>query len=162
MFETTATHVNITDLHILLVRHEGGGRKITVGSEPRPATLADADTALAFYSLGRITEWDLAPGVGVFAQVKEIDNRFNGTVAARLEQAVGTTHEEFEYDQASNVENGDLISDSELSGISVVAGCSTDGDVTKIHQVTEGRTWDDRYTGHFMPGQFIMRARRKA
>jgi hypothetical protein len=162
MIQMTATHANITDLHILLVRHEGGGRKVTVGSEPRPATLAEADTMLAFYSLARTAEWDLAPAVGVCAPVARVDNRFSGTVAARLNQAVGTTHEEFEVMPAHRAEDGDLISDLDISDLYVVAGSRREGDIMRIHMVSEGKTWEDRYTTNFPANQFVQVARRKA
>lgn len=134
----------------------------TLVSEARPATFAAADTALAFASLGRTSAWELDANGGVEATVAAVDNRFNGTVAARLDQAVGTTHEPFEYDNACKLENGDLVSDGELTEIYVVGGSSTDGDVTKLHMVGEGKTWAERYTGQFIPQQLVMRARRKA
>lgn len=150
MIETTATHANITDLHILLVRHEGGGRKVTVGSEPRPATLAEADAMLAFYSLGRTTAWDLAPAVGVAASVQRIDNRFNGVSAARLWQRIGTTHgQDFLPVLASEVEPGWLITDQDHSEVYLVAGQSVELTTAKIHMVSEGKTWDERHTGEF-------------
>lgn len=161
MIETTATHANITDLHILLARHEGGGRKVTVGSEPRPATLAEADTMLAFYSLARTTPWDLAPAVGVAAPVERIDNRFSGTVAARLHLAVGTTHEEYALALAKEAQDGDLISDTELSADYVVAGSRLESGTMRIHMVGEGQTWEQRYTTEFPADQPVMVARRK-
>lgn len=140
----------------------GGSGDVTVlASETRPLSLAKADTMLSAHGYGRTEEWDLTLSGGVAAEVKQVDNLFNGVRAARLDQAVGTTHDEFEYDQARNVENGDLISDGEISEIYVVGGSSTDGDVTKIHMVQEGKVWDDRFTGHFMPGQLVKRARKR-
>ena len=121
----------------------------TLVNEARPATLADADTALAFHSLGRTSAWELDNNGGVEAPVAKIDNRFNGTVAARLDQAVGTTHDEFELVSATTVQDGDLITDSDRSAIYVVAGSSLESGAMKIHAVGEGKTWEDRYTSIF-------------
>lgn len=121
----------------------------TIAVETRPATLAEADRALAFYSLGRVGAWDLDDNGGVEATVVKVDNRFNGVPAARLDQAVGTTHEEFELASAASVENGDLVTDSEFSEVYLVAGSSTECGVTKLHMVREGSTWADRHTGEF-------------
>lgn len=161
MIEMTATHANVTDLHILLVRHEGGGRKVTVGSEPRPATLAEADTMLAFYSLARTSAWDLAPAVGVAAPVQRVDNRFSGTVAARIWGHVGTTHEEWVAMPAHKVEDGDLISDLEITEAYVVAASRREGSIMRVHMVSEGKTWEDRHATNFPADQFVMVARRK-
>lgn len=157
---TTAT---ITGVALVVAeRNDAGLVCQTLVNEVRPASFASADTALAFASLGRITAWELDANGGVEATVAPVDNRFNGTVAARLWEAVGTTHEPFEYANACKVENGDLVSDGELSEVYVVGGSSTDGDVTKLHMVGEGKTWADRYTGHFLPQQLVQVARRKA
>lgn len=121
----------------------------TIAVETRPATLAEADRALAFYSLGRVGAWDLDDNGGVEATVVKVDNRFNGVPAARLDQAVGTTHDEFELARASSVENGDLVTDHEFSEVYLVAGSSTECGLTKLHMVREGATWADRHTGEF-------------
>lgn len=144
---TTAT---ITGVSLVIAeRNDLGLVCQTVAVEARPATLAEADTALAFYSLGRVGAWDLDDNGGVSATVVPVDNKFNGTVAARLEAAVGTTHEPFELVRASTVENGDLVTDSEFSEVYVVGGSSTECGMTKLHMVREGGTWADRHTGEF-------------
>jgi len=131
----------------------------TLVTEGRPATLAAADTALAFHSLGRTAAWELDNNGGVEAPVVKIDNRFNGTVAARLDQAVGTTHDEFELVSATTVRDGDLITDSDRSAIYVVAGSSLESGAMKIHAVGEGKTWEDRYTSIF--GGLVWTARKR-
>jgi hypothetical protein len=131
-----------------------------VVTEVRPASLAEADRALAAYGFRRVRDWDLDSNGGVEARLQMIDNSFNGTRAARLDQAVGTTHDEFELVLASSVNNGDLITDADRSAIYVVGGSSTECGVTKLHQVGEGQTWDDHYTGSFEG--LVWCARRKA
>lgn len=159
IFTTVAV---ITSVAIRIeVRARYAGTIEIVATESRPATLADADTFLAFHGFRRVRDWDLDANGGLEARARMVVNQFNGTVAARLDQAVGTTHGEFEYANACKVENGDLISDSELSEVYVVAGSSTDGDATKIHMVGEGKTWEDRYTGHFIPQQLVKVARKR-
>lgn len=88
------------------------------------------------------------------------DNQFNGTVAVNLWAAVGTTHEGFETVRASTIENGDIITDSELSELYVVAGSSWESGAMKVHMVAEGKTWADRYTSEF--SGVVTLARRKA
>jgi len=133
----------------------------TLVTEARPATLADADMALAFASLGRTSAWELDTNGGVEATVAPVDNRFNGTVAARLDQAVGTTHEPFEIMHAHQVQDGDLIGDMELNGYAVAAGTRPMGDLTKVHMVSEGKTWEDRYTTDFPSYQLVQVARKR-
>lgn len=130
-------------------------------TEARPMTLAEADTYLAFHSLGRVAQWDLHKD-GLSALVRKVDNRFNGTVAARLNKAVGTTHEEYKLALAKEAQDGDLISDTELSNDYVVAGSRREGSAMRIHMVSEGKTWEDRYTTDFPADQPVMIARRKA
>jgi hypothetical protein len=163
-FTTLAAH--ITGVGVLVSEtNEVTGVVRTVATEPRPATFAAADTFLAVHSLARTAPWELGESGMVSAPVAKMNNRFNGTVAARLDQAVGTTHEEFEIMTARELAcselEGQLITDSERTEVYVVAGSSLDGDVAKIHMVGEGQTWDQRYTGHFMPDQFVWVARRK-
>jgi hypothetical protein len=147
MNTTTAT---ITGVSLVVAeRNDLGLVCQTVFTEGRPATLADADTALAFHSLGRTSAWELDDNGGVEAPVVKIDNRFNGTVAARLDQAVGTTHDEFELVSATTVQDGDLITDADFSAVYVVAGSSLGSGAMKIHAVGEGKTWEDRYTSVF-------------
>lgn len=152
----------ITGSTIVLAEvNDAGLTSWLIAEEARPESLAAADTMLAAHGYGRTEAWDLT-GAGLYARVQQIDNLFCGTRAARLDQAVGTTHEPFEYDQARNVENGDLISDGELSEVYVAAATRTESDSTVIRMVREGGVWEDRFSGTFMPGQLVKRARRKA
>lgn len=154
---TTAT---ITGVALIIAeRNDAGLVCQTVAVEARPATLAEADTALAFYSLGRIGAWDLDDNGGVAATVQTVDNRFNGTVAARLDQAEGTTHEPFEFVLATSVQDGDLISDQEFSALYVIAGSRPEAGGMKIHMVAEGKTWEDRHTTTFQGGVWVARKR---
>lgn len=127
----------------------------------RPASLADADRVLAASSLIRTGAWDLSANGTVSAPLRRMDNVFNGTVAANLDTAVGTTHDEWVTVRAEDVENGDLVSDLEFSETYVVAGCSHDGSMFKIHQVRDGKEWADRFTGHFHPNQLVECARKR-
>jgi hypothetical protein len=157
MNTTTAT---ITGVSLVVAeRNDLGLVCQTLATEGRPATLAAADTALAFYSLGRTSAWELDNNGGVEAPVAKIDNRFDGTVAARLDQAVGTTHNEFEPVSATTVRNGDLITDQEFSAIYVVAGSSLESGAMKIHMVGEGQTWEDRHTSTFTGLVWVARKR---
>jgi len=157
MNTTTAT---ITGVSLVVAeRNDLGLVCQTLANEARPATLADADKALAFYSLARTAPWELDNNGGVEAPVAKIDNRFNGTVAARLDQAVGTTHGEFEPVSATTVQDGDLITDSEFSEVYVVAGSSLESGAMKIHMVREGQTWEDRYTSTFTGLVWVARKR---
>lgn len=120
----------------------------TIGEEARPASLADADMALAAFGYGRTGAWDLE-GDNMAAPIAQVDNLFNGVRAARFDAALGTTHDEFELATAASVGNGDLVTDSEFSEVYLVAGSSTECGVTKLHMVREGGTWDQHHTGHF-------------
>jgi hypothetical protein len=160
-----AKTAHITGTAIIVTETEAlTGRKVTVATEPRPATFADADTFLAVHSLGRTDAWELGESGMVSAPVAPVDNRFNGTVAARLDQAVGTTHHEFVMMTARDLAcaelEGQLITDSERQGVYVVAGSSLDGDVAKIHMVGEGGTWETRFTGEFHPSRIVWVANR--
>ena len=144
--------------------HEAGVCQ-TLATESRPATFADADTFLAVHGYGRTSDWELAEYGMVHAPVAQIDNMANGVRAARLWDKVGTTHEPFTFMAARELahrETGDLISDSELSEPYLVAGSSLDGSVVNVHMVSEGKTWEQRHTGYFMPDQLVMVAKRKA
>lgn len=144
------TTAHITGIRIVVAeRNDMGLVCQTLVTESRPATFAEADTALAFHSLGRTSAWELDENGAVSATVAPVDNRFNGTVAARLDQAVGTTHEEFELALATTVDNGDLVTDAEYSAVYVVAGSTSYGDQAKLHMVGEGKTWADRHTAEF-------------
>lgn len=133
----------------------------TLVEEVRPASFASADTALAFASLGRTSAWELDANGGVEATVAPVDNRFNGTVAARLWEAVGTTHDDFQVMHAHQVQDGDLIGDMDLEGYAVAAGTRPMGDLTKVHMVSEGKTWADRYTTDFPSYQLVQVARKR-
>lgn len=76
-------------------------------------------------------------------------NTFSGTEATALWFRVGTSHEAFETVLASSIQDGDIITDAELSELYVVAGSSWDGESMKVHMVAEGKTWADRYTSTF-------------
>lgn len=156
MIVATITGVQI----IISETDELTGVKRTIATETRPANLAEADSMLAVHSLGRIGAWDLDNAGGVSATVRPVDNRFNGTVAARLDDAVGTTHDEWDLAAAASVRNGDLITDPDRCATYVVAGsCVMEGGLTKIHQVGEGKTWEDRYTGFFHGLIYVARKR---
>lgn len=151
--ELTATYAETTEV---------------VFTEARPATLADADHVLAAHGFGRVRDWDLGPNGDVRAQVRKVDNEFNGTRAACLWDAIGTTHGELEtvvvgiQDGMPTINDGDLITDMDESVPYVVAGSRFEGGIARIHMVGEGKTWDQRYTGEFPFGQVVKVARRKA
>jgi hypothetical protein len=153
----------ITATTIVVAERNGSGLVCkTVLEEARPASFELADQALAFASVKRTAAWELGEFGHVTAPVEDItrENVFNGTVAARLEQAIGTTHDEIELASARTIENGDIITDADHSVLYVVAGSSWESGSMKVHMVAEGRTWADRYTSEF-PG-LVHLARRKA
>jgi hypothetical protein len=164
MTATTATATGrtalVTEASILVTATYVNGQKATLATETRPACLADADTFLAVHSLRRSGEWDLV-GSAVGASVESMDNRFNGTVAARLWEAVGTTHDDFKVMSASDALDGDLISDMEISEVYVVAGTRFEMDTMRIHMVAEGKAWEDRYTTDFNAGTLVQVARKR-
>jgi hypothetical protein len=137
----------ITGQTIVLVERNSSGLVCqTLGEEARPASLADADMALAAMGYGRTAGWDLE-SENLAAPIERVDNSFNGVRAARFDAALGTTHaDRFELVSAATVENGDLVTDAEESVIYVVAGSDGTG---KIHMVAEGKTWEDRHTSTF-------------
>ena len=149
---------------IVIVKTDVMGRHITVACESRPETLALADTFLAVHSMARTAPWDLGPAGAVQAPLARMDNRFNGTVAARLDQAVGTTHGPFKMMTARELVcselEGQLITDSEQSVPYVVAGSSLDGMTAKVHMVGEGQDWSQRYTTEFHPDRIVWVAQR--
>jgi hypothetical protein len=152
----------ITGISLVIAeRNDSGLICRTVATEARPTSFGEADRALAFYSLGRVGAWELDENGGVSATVAPVDNRFNGTVAARLDQAVGTTHDEFQVAFAHEVQEGDLISDMELCGHAVVAGSRRESGTTRVHMVSEGKTWEDRYTTDFPTFQLVQVARKR-
>lgn len=167
MFENFTTFTaHITGVGVLITEsNEVTGVKRTLATEGRPATFADADTFLAVHSFRRTQAWELGEAGMVSAPLAKVDNRFNGTVAARIWETMSTTHGEFEpmtaRELACSELDGWLISDSEVTEPYVVAGSSLDGDVVKIHMVGEGKIWEERFTGHFIPGQFVWVAKRK-
>lgn len=159
MNTTTATITGVS--FVVVERNDFGLICETIASEGHPATFAAADQALAFYSLARTEAWELDDNGGVSARVARIDNRFNGTVAARLDQAVGTTHDEFELDFAHRAKDGDLIGDTDLEGFAVVAGSRHEGETSRIHMVAEGKTWEDRHTTEFSRYSLVSLARKR-
>jgi hypothetical protein len=154
----TATITGVT--LIAAERNDSGLVCRTLLETVRPATFAAADEELAFASLVRMEDWELGRDGVVEARVTTLDNRFDGTVAVRLGQAIGTTHESFETVSSAEIEVGDIITDREISELYVVAGTSVEGDSVKVHMVREGDTWADRYTSDF--DGFVTLARRKA
>lgn len=163
IFTTTAI-ITRTQIRIECVAQCAGTREV-VATEPRPATLADADTFLAFHGVRRIRDWDLGDQGTVEARVAPVRNLFNGVRAARLREAVGTTHEPFAPMSARELAcselDGWLISDLEITEPYLVAGSSLDGMSAKIHMVGEGKTWEERYSTDFHPDQTVMVAKRK-
>lgn len=155
---------NIGIIHegqIIIVKTGATGRRVTVASEVRPQTLADADTFLAVHSLRRTVAWDLGPAGAVQAPAELVDNVFNGTVAARLWAAVGTTHDEWIILPAREVRDGDLISDMEISQPYVVAGSRFETDTMRVHMVRDGGVWAERHTTDFPAGQLVQVARKR-
>jgi len=144
------------------------GKTEVVFTEDRPATLADADHALAAHGFGRVRDWDLGPNGDVRARVRKVDNEFGGTRAARLWDAIGTTHGELEpvvvgiRDGMFTINDGDLITDMDESELYVVASSRFECGTARIHMVGEGKTWDQRYTTDFPFGTVVKVARRKA
>ena len=159
MSNTITATITATTL-IVAERNDAGLICQILADEARPATFADADTALAYASLGRTAAWELDTDGNVSAPCAPIDNRFNGTVAARLDQAVGTTHAPFEPMFAHQATDGDLIGDMELCGYAVVAGSRRESDTMRIHMVSEGQTWNDRYTTDFRAFSLVQVARK--
>ena len=162
-FTTYSAH--ITGVGVLITEsNEVTGVKRTVATETRPATFAAADTFLAVHSFRRTQDWELGAAGMVSAPLARMDNRFNGTVAARLDQAVGTTHGPFEMMTARELVcselEGQLITDSEQSVPYVVAGSSLDGMTAKVHMVGEGQDWSQRYTTEFHPDRIVWVAQR--
>lgn len=146
------------------------GTNELVFSELRPGNLAEADTALMAHGLQRVGEWDLGYPGTVETKARFIDNKFNGTRAARLDTLVGKTHWEWEKvvlgfnsEGEPTVQDGDLIGPSGLGEGDpyVVAGSRFENEVARIHMVGEGKTWDDRHTTNFAFGRMVKVARRK-
>jgi hypothetical protein len=130
-----------------------------VGEEPRPVNFAAADMALAAHGYQRVTGWDLSGADHITADIQAVDNLFNGVRAARFEQAIGTTHDEFRLTAANSVDNGDLITDRDYSQVYVIAGSSTESGSTTLHMVAEGHTWHQRHTSQFTGLVWIARKR---
>jgi hypothetical protein len=158
----TAT-AEITGTAIMIhIRASFAGSLETVATEDRPANLADADTMLAFHGFGRVGAWDLGAGGTVTARVRMVDNSFNGTRAARLDQAIGTTHGELELVLTHTVLDGDLVTSEPGCPLAVVAGSRYESGTMRLHMVSDGKTWEDRYTTNFPADRPIWVARRKA
>lgn len=160
VFTTTAI-ITGTEIRVQ-TRGQYTGHVEVAFTEARPASLADADMVLALHSLRRVLDWDLGADGTVQARVALVDNRFGGTVAARIEGHLGSTHEELSICFVGNLEPGDLIS-SAPSGepVYVVAGCSTEMGETKIHMVGEGQTWEERYTASWPAGSVVWGAHKR-
>jgi hypothetical protein len=157
----TITTATVTDQTIIAAeRNDSGLVCRVIAEEARPANLADADTFLAVHSFRRTAPWDLV-GSAVGAPVAKIDNTFNGTVAARLWDAVGATHDQFETAFASEARDGDLISDMEVCEPYVVAGTRLESGVMRIHMVGEGQCWEERFTTDFPPQRLVKVARKR-
>lgn len=151
----------ITGSTIVLAEiNDSGLTSRLIAEAARPESFETAATFLAEHGYRVTGSWDLS-GAGVQALVRKLDNLFDGVRAANLDAKVGTTHSEFRPVAARTVNNGDLVSDVELTETYLVGGSSTDGDVTKLHMVREGGEWNDRYTGEFTPDQFVMVARKR-
>lgn len=143
---------SITDSNIVLAERTGSGlaAQYIAVQDFRPTSLAEAEAWLAAQGYRVVKGWDLAlTHTGVEATVRKMDNEFNGVRAADLEGKIGVTHHEPELMMASQVGNGDLVTDSDRSTFYVVAGSSTEGSVTKLHMVGENKEWEERYTGEF-------------
>lgn len=159
MNKTTAT---ITGVSIVVAeRNDMGLICETFLIEDRPASFELADVALATVSMVRTGPWELGADGTVEAPVTEIDNTFHGVVAARIWDKVETTHSEWIAVAARWVEDGDLISDMELSEAYVVAGSRISEDTARVHMVGEAKTWNDRHTTDFPAGQLVMVARKR-
>lgn len=145
----------------IVIERSSEGLATMVANEARPESLEQADTMLAWNGYGRTGAWDLGPHGTVQAQLQVVDNRFNDVTAARLWARLGTTHDELVAAPAESAMPGDIISDLEMSDVTLVAGQSVEGEHVKIHQVSEGKTWEERYTGQFHRRQSILVARKR-
>jgi hypothetical protein len=61
---------------------------------------------------------------------------------------------------AHQAQDGDLIGDMELCGWAVVAGSRREGDTMRVHMVSEGNTWAERYSTDFPAHQLVKVARK--
>jgi hypothetical protein len=142
----------ITSDSIVLAERTSGGLAVEyiALNDNRPASFAAAEFWLAAQGYRVEGNWELGTEhPGVDATVRKLDNEFNGVRAAGLWEKVGTSHSEFVLTPARKVENGSLVTDADRSEVYVVAGSSTEGTVTKLHMVAEGKEWNERYTGEF-------------
>jgi len=149
---TRSIIASITDANAVLAERTSGGlaaHYIAIRDD-RPASFGEAEAWLAEHGYRVVGGWDLsAMHTGVDAKVRPLDNLFNGVRAAGLWAKVGTTHTGWELVPAREVANGDLVTDSDKSEPYLVAGSSTEGTVTKLHMVGEGKEWSERHTGEF-------------
>lgn len=154
----------ITETEILVLDLNDAGLICqTLLVEPRPRTLADADIALAMVSQVRLGPWELNDKGGLSASTTDMDNRFNGVVAARIWAKVGSTHSSgWNAVPARAVRNGDLIADMDISVPYVVAGSDLTGAGMRVHMVGEGQSWYDRHTTVFREHQLVMVAAKLA
>lgn len=157
---TTTARITGVSIEIVLTAQYAGTTEV-VATEARPANFQEADTFLAVHGFRRVRNWDLADLGMVEAKVQMVDNQFGGTRAARLWDAVGTTHGEWETAQARTVEDGDLISDMEISEPYVVAGSRFELDTMRVHMVRDGGVWAERHTTDFHASTLVKVARRK-
>jgi hypothetical protein len=142
-------------------RNDAGLVCQTFLEEARPATFELADLALATVSMVRTEAWELDADGNVSAQVTDLDNTFNGVVAARLDDKIGTTHGEIEPVLAETVANGDLITDREVSALYVVAGGSLSDDIQRVLMVADGKGWNDRHAANFGRREIVWVARKR-
>src|SRR5690606_11789208 len=159
--------ITVTTISVEMTSTYAGTTEV-VFTEARPATLPDADHVLAAHGFGRVRDWDLGPNGDVRAQVRMIDNECGGTRAVRLWDAIGTTRGELETvvvgirDGMPTINDGELITDMDESGLYVVAGSGLECGTARIHMAREGGNWEDRCTEDFHFGQVVKVARRKA
>lgn len=157
-----AITATITSQSIIVAdRNDAGLLCEIVLEEARPATFELADLALATVSLVRHEAWELDQNGNVSARVTDLDNTFNGVVAARLDAKIGTTHGEIEPVLAETVVNGDLITDREVSALYVVAGGSLTDAHQRVNMVADGKGWNDRHAGTFGRREIVWVARKR-
>jgi hypothetical protein len=155
-----AITATITPQSIIVAdRNDAGLLCEVILEEARPATFELADLALATVSLVRHEAWELDGEGNVSARVTDLDNKFNGVVAARMDAMIGTTHGEIEPVLAETIQDGDIITDQEVSALYLVAGSSVAFGTAKVHMVAEGKGWYDRHTSAFSGVVWVARKR---
>jgi hypothetical protein len=131
-----------------------------IASEPRPSSFQEADDFLAQYGFRRTENWELGKLI-LSARVESVNNLFNGVRAARFDQAVGTTHEEWQLTPVQDIEIGDLVSDPEASEFYVAAGINANTVETTLLLVEENGVWEERIRHTCSPGTLLMVAHKK-